>query len=202
MKKNVHYLILEDMKKYIKNFNEDNYEESHDVTDSAVIKYVRKYYDKHLPIDLNAWFRVNIPKEKLPLASDLYQQVSFVREELCDLLNVDYEKNPPMVIFYIYSNGVKLPIYQLNLQEHGVEIVFGYDFYNWKVSVKSSTPLDFDIMDVFDASQTIYLLNPKEFPRDKIYGCYNQSNSQFTFAVRTSYELYTFLFLLRNYLCK
>ncbi len=47
------------MQKYIKDFKSDDYERSIDCTDPSVTAFARNYYDKHLPVDLTAWVRVN-----------------------------------------------------------------------------------------------------------------------------------------------
>ena len=65
MKKRVHYAELEDMQKYIENFNPNDYESCCEETDPSVIEYAKNYYDKHLPVDVNAWIRVNEPDKNL-----------------------------------------------------------------------------------------------------------------------------------------
>ncbi len=115
MKKQVHYSELEDMQKYIKDFNSDDYERSIDCTDPSVTAFARNYYDKHLPVDLTAWVRVNRPDEKLIYGKFLGDQVCFVRDTLCFLLFPTYEEwkdNQPLVISTHYSKSVKLPIFQ------------------------------------------------------------------------------------------
>lgn len=154
MKKQVHYSELEDMQKYIKDFNSDDYERSIDCTDPSVTAFARNYYDKHLPVDLTAWVRVNRPDEKLIYGKFLGDQVCFVRDT----------------------------------------------FYDWKISVKSEKPLDFDYMDLFDSKKVIPSIYCEGFPKDKVYGSYEQNPSQFTVEICSHYNVYTFIFLLKNYL--
>lgn len=203
MKKRVHYSQMDDMKKYIKGFKPDDYEQSGYRSDPSVIEYARAYYDKHLPVDVTAWVRVNEPDESLIYAKGLGDQVCFVRDALCELLRESYEEwrdNPPMVISTHYSKSVKLPVYQINLEKYGVEMVLRYNFYDWKVSIKSDKPLDFDCMGLFNPAQVIPSVYCEGFPEDKVYGSYEQSHSQFTIEIRSRYDLYTFIFLLKNYL--
>ena len=96
--------------------------------------------------------------------------------------------------------NVKLPVFQINLEEYGIEIVLRYNFYDWKISVKSDTPLDFDYMGLFNANQQFSDIYCQGFPKDKIYGSYDQNHSQFTIEISSTYNLYTFIFLLKNYL--
>ena len=203
MKKRVHYAELEDMQKYIEGFNPDDYESCGERTDPSVIAYARDYYDKHLPVDVTAWIRVNEPDENLIYAKDLGDQVCFVRDRLCQLLRSTYEElrdNPPLVISTHYSKSVKLPVFQINLEKYGIEMVLRYDFYDWQISVKSDKPLDFDYMGLFNPTEEISYLYCEGFPRDKVYGSYEQSHSQFTIEIGSHYDLYTFIFLLKNYL--
>ena len=203
MKKRVHYAELEDMQKYIEGFNPDDYESCGERTDPSVIAYARDYYDKHLPVDVTAWIRVNEPDENLIYAKGLGDQVCFVLDRLCQLLRSTYEEwrdNPPLVISTHYSKSVKLPVFQINLEKYGIEMVLRYNFYDWKISVKSDKPLDFDYMGLFNPTEEISYLYCEGFPRDKVYVSYEQSHSQFTIEIGSHYDLYTFIFLLKNYL--
>lgn len=202
MKKPVHHEFLKDMQKYIEGLNPDDYACS-DHTDPSVIEYVRDYYDKHLPVDVTAWVRVNQPDETLIYAKGLGKQVCFVRDTLCSLLRSTYQEwrdNPPMVISTHRSKSVKLPVFQIMLEKYGIEMVLRYNFYDWKISVKSDEPLDFDYMGLFNPTQEISYFYCEGFPKDKVYGSYEQSHSQFTIEIGSDYDLYTFFFLLKNYL--
>ena len=203
MKKRVHYSELEDMKKYIKGFNPDDYEGYWGSTDPSVTAFVRDYYDGHLPIDVTAWVSVNEPDEKLIYAEGLGEQVRFVRDILCELLMPSYEewrRNPPLVISTHYSKSVKLPVFQINLEKYGIEMILRYNFYDWKISVKSDKSLDFDYMGLFDPTKEVSYLCCEGFPKHKVYSSYEQSHSQFTIEIKSHYKLYTFVFLLSNYL--
>lgn len=203
MKKRVHYATLKDMQKYIEGFNPDDFESSFERTDPSVLAYARDYYDKHLPVDVTAWIRVNEPDENLIYAKGLEEQVCFVRDRLCRLLRATYEEwrdNPPLVISTHYSKSVKLPVFQINLEKYGIEMVLRYNFYDWKISVKSEKPLDFDYMGLFNPTVDIPYLYCQGFPKDKVYGSYEQSHSRFTIGICSHYDLYTFIFLLKNYL--
>lgn len=203
MKKRVQPYILEDMKKYVPGVSLKEYEICYGETDPDVINFLRSYYDEHLPVDVTAWVRVNKPNENLIFADGLEKQLCFVRDELCKLLystDKEQDKNPPMVISTHYSKSVRLPVYQINLKKYGVEIVFRHNFYDWKVSVKSDKPLEFDTMGIFSLTEEMPAVYCEGFPKDKVYGSYDNNHSQFTIELRDYYELYTFIFLLKNYL--
>ena len=203
MKKRVHYAELEDMQKYIEGFNPDDYEICYENTDPSVVEFVRDYYDKHLPVDVTAWMQVNEPDKNLIYAKGLGNQVWFVRGTICQLLRSTYEEwrdNPPLVISTHYSKSVKLPVFQINLEKYGIEMVLRNNFYDWKISVKSDKPLDFDYMGIFNPTEEIESVYCEGFPKDKVYGSYEQSHSQFTIEIGSDYDLYTFIFLLKNYL--
>lgn len=203
MKKQVHNYILRDMKKYVKGLNPKEYEVCWEETDPNVIKFLRAYYDEHLPVDVNAWTRVNAPDEFLIYPSALGELASFVCDKICRLLystDKERENNLPMVISTHYSESVKLPIYQINLEKYGIEMVLRYNFYDWKISIKSDKPLDFDCMGIFNLTEEIPAIYCEGFPKDKVYGSYENNHSQFTIEIRNHYDLYTFIFLLKNYL--
>lgn len=204
MKKLVHYAILEDMKKYIKGFSSQDYDISYmGNSDPSVIEYARNYYASHLPVDITAWIRVNKPDDKLIYKDGLGQQVCFVRDTLGNLLFTDYaekEINPIMVISTHTSKSVLLPVYQIKIPKHGIEMILRYNFYDWKISIASNKPIECDFMGLFDTKQRIPAIYCEGFPENKVYGSYSENHSKFTFALNTEYNLYTFMFLLNKYL--
>ena len=192
----VHYALYEDMKKYVSyippNFVRDNHH-----TDKIALDFLRAYYNRHLPVDVTAWMRVNIPDENSLYAKEFLEQVDFIRNHIDDLIN-DQNDNLPMVISTYRVKSVKLPVYCISNEEYGVEIVLKNNFYDWKVSVKSEKPIFFDFKDLFDISKTIYPYNCDGFPTDKVYECYNKNQSRFTFSIISEYDLYTVIYLIRK----
>jgi hypothetical protein len=204
MKRKVYYAILEDMKKYVKDFNPDDYEKDLNYTDADVLSYLQDYYDKNLPVDVTAWIRVNEPRETLLYRKAQGEQVCFVRDVISDrLVFADMgwdEHDEPMVISHHYSKSVKLPVFQITREDLGIEFVLRCNIYDWKISVKSEKPLDFDFMGLFDSKEVVNSYCCEGFPKDKIYGSYEQNHSQFTIKIGSEYNVYAFFFLLRNYL--
>ena len=207
MKKRVSYVLLEDMQKYIKGINVDDYEPCYDskLTDPSIIEYVRRYYDDNLPVDLTAWQRVNQPDENLRYANQMWEQVAFVSSTLCQLWHPGYEyweNNPVMVISTHTSKSVRLPVYQINLVGYEMEIVLRNNFHNWKVSINCphDSLQDFNYMNLIKPARVIPSHLCEGFPKDKVYGSYRQNHSKFTVEIDSTYNLYTFMYLLKNYL--
>ena len=194
MKRKVHYAILKDMQKYVKDFNPDDYEKSLSDTDEAVLLYLRDYYDKNLPVDVTAWRRVNEPRQTLIYRTAQSEQVCFVRDVLSDRLVFENsgwdEHDEPMVISHHYSKSVKLPVFQITREDLGIEFVLRCNIYDWKISVKSKEPLNFDFMGLFDPKKVIDSVYCEGFPKDKIYGSYEQNNSQFTIEIGSEYNVH------------
>lgn len=160
MKEKVHYTILEDMKKYLKDFNPDDYECDSNETDSSVILYLQDYYDKNVSVDVTAWARVNKPRETLIYKDAQSEQICFVRDVLSDrLVFADLawdEHEEPLVISHHYSKSVKLPVFQITRKDFGIEFVLRCNIYDWKISVKSEKPLNFDFMGLFDPKKSYW----------------------------------------------
>ena len=203
MKKKVYYSILEDMKKYLKDFNPDDYEKDLSETDFSVMCYLQEYYDKNI-VDVTAWAKVNRPRETLIYKKEQENQICFVRDILSDrLIFADMawdEHDEPMVISHHYSKSVKLPVFQIIREDLGLEFVLRCNIYDWKISVKSEKPLNYDFMGLFDPKKVINGRFCEGFPEDKVYGSYEQNHSQFTIEIGSEYNVYAFFFLLRNYL--
>ena len=122
-------------------------------------------------------------------------------DENDELWNYDPDSLQPMVISTHVSKSVKFPVYQIELKEYGIEIILRNNVYDWKVSIKSKKPLDFDYMGLFDPTKVINPIYCEGFPKDKVYGSYEQNHAEFTFEMGSDYyKLYTFFFLLKNYL--
>lgn len=202
MKRIVSWAILEDIQKYAKNlFSPNELEEDGANTDPYIIKRLQDYYKKHLPIDIIAWARVNEPDNSLLYKNSFYEQINFVQDILSRILLPsydEYEKSPVMIISTHVSKSVTLPVYQFKLEKYGLEITLRNNFYDWKVSINSQIPIEFDPMGLIDKNKTISFC--EGFPTGKLYGSYNSNHSQFTFEIRTNYDLYTYFYLLNNYI--
>ena len=127
MKRKVHYAILEDMEKYLADFNPKDYESTTNETDDYVIEMMKKYYDTHLPVDLTAWKRVHDVPETRIWRNQFYNQMHFIESIIPELISISYEdfkNNKVMVISTHRSKSIDLPVYQIDLEKYGVEFSF------------------------------------------------------------------------------
>lgn len=209
-----YYYILDDMEKYFPNFNRDEYE---DKTYEELCDICRPHY-KTIPVDVMAWIRVNNPDEKLLYKGSLSRQIRLVRDSIYapiffnkehpELVGIDndqsykiYNNFQPMVISTHISKSVLLPVMELDLKSVGVKIVLRDNMYNWNVSVESEKDIDCDFKDVFSDYDYHYCYC-EGFPKDRIYGMYQNNHKKFTICINDDYRLFTFMWLLADYLYK
>lgn len=151
----VNNFIMDDMKKYIPGLNPEDYEVTTGYTSPNVVAYARNYYDRHLPVDFEAWNRVNDPDENL-VYGNLYKDYHIISDTISTIIFPDHEEwenNKPMVVFVIPSlsgdYGRKIPTIRLNLKECGGYILFSYNAAFWIITIVSTKPLDFVVPELF-----------------------------------------------------
>lgn len=153
-----------------------------------------------LPVDTVEWLQVNKPND-LFYEQLLRKQIIFVHDTLTSLMSTGESWNSILVISTHLESQIVLPVYQLTLEEYGIEMVLSSDLFDhWAVSLHSNRPLELDCMGLFNPIALVSVSSCKGFPENKVYGCYADCHQQFTFTVESNYELYTFIFLLKNYL--
>ena len=211
---NENYYILYDMEKYFPNFNRKEYE---DKSEEELIGICRKYYREHLPVDVTAWIRVNQPDKKLLFKDGCGKQVCFIRDTICRNLFL-YEEYPeakggkwddeiykkikafqPKVISTHCSKSVILPVMEIDLKSVDVKLVLRYNFYDWNVTIESEKDIDCDFKGTFTDEDYRYCFC-QGFPKERIYGMYKENHKKFTCCITSDYELFTFMWLLREYL--
>ncbi len=204
MKKQVHYALLNDMRNFMPNFNADDYVSYVGDTDRTVVEEVREYYDKNLPIPLLPWLRVNIPDKNLTYSEKFKEQMFLVGRTIWKMIkSVDNETNgQPDVCGFHYSKSIKLPVFQIKLKKNNTTIWLRSDFHTWIVSVKSDKPIDCDFMDLFEPDVSISDIYFEGLNPDMVFGSYKDNHSKFSIEILSNYDLYTFFFLLKNYLNK
>lgn len=173
----------------------------YDETDPEILHTIQKYYDEHLPVDITKWIRVNEPSSTLLYRDGLGKQVVFVRDVLTDIFFDSYEEykaNPVKAISHHFSKSVKLPVFELDVSKLGLKIILRYNFYDWKVSIISQTPIDFEFEGLFDPNEEARFC--EGFPKEYILGPYSANNMTFTAEISNQYRLYTFLYLINRQL--
>lgn len=196
----ISYTELDDMAKYNTDFDRSLYE---GMEEAEVIPIFKKYYAEHLPIDLLTWIRVNKPNEEMIYRKSWSNQVVFVRDSLNEVFYStydDFKANPVMVINTHRSKSISLPVYEITLKKYGVRMILRNNFYDWKVSVISERDIDTDFMGLFKQDEEIHSVYCEGFEEEQVFGSYSKNKKQFTFEISGEHKIYTFMFLLNNYL--
>lgn len=163
---------------------------------------------------LNDWWSNNEPDENLIYKDGLREQCLFVRDTLMlnmfidiatdylkynvfsDELRAIFEYFVPYVIGTHRSKSVLLPVMEMDLSKIGLKIVLRYNFYDWCISVESENEINCDFMELVTNEKGYF----EGFPKDRIYDIYSsQNNKNFSVVLNNKYEVYVFMFLLRNY---
>lgn len=206
--------LMEDLKKYYPDFQ---YRDFENMSEEYFIQFARKYYRDHLPVDISTWIRVNHAEEKLIFKDSLIKQVCFMRDRIAQDLFLEpeykqlkrlkkihsgdseiFEKEfQPMVIGTHRSKSVLLPVTEINLKSVGVKIVMRNNIYDWCVSIESEKEIHCDFKGLITSEKGYF----EGFPTNRVYDNYSEKNRKnFSFCIQGYYELYTLLFLLKDYL--
>ena len=209
MDSNLCYALLDDMRQYVPESEIEVFKRSKKITNDfddfddieSLVIFLRNYYEKHLPVGVTAWARVNEPDSKLIYRDRLGAQIVFVRDDLGDILcdsSDEYMEFDPLVIATHKSKSVLLPIYQLNTWICGLELVIKYNFSDWAVSVKADKPIIITPGGLFNPSEKVPWYVTDGIPEDKVYSTYAENQQAFTFSVRSHYKLYTLVHLIKQ----
>ena len=195
----IHYSELSDMEKYNKDFIRSDFE---NMEENEARRKFKTWYAQHLPIDLLTWCRVNEPNDDMIYKKGYWNQIVFIRDTIMNMVCKDYEEyvnNPVLVINTHKSKSIVLPVYQINLFDSKIKIVLRYNFYDWKISIDSDIDINVDFMGLFKSDEKINSVYCEGFKKEQVYDSYSNNKKQFTFEISDIYELYTFMFLLKNY---
>lgn len=204
--------LLDDMEKYYPGFKREDYE---DYLAEQVMGVYRNYINKHLPFNSESWLLANKPDDGLIYKDGLKPQVRFVQHTIYrdlffdkECIGIDkysdeydeaYDNFTPLVISTHKSKSVLLPVFELNLESVGVKLVLRNNFYDWNVSVESEKEIFCDFKGLItEASYADCYC--QGFPKNRIYGQYEEDRKRFTVCLSDDYKLYTFMWILRDYL--
>lgn len=199
MKKNVTEKLFKNMKKYMPKSMLKQYQ-IHPVAISAgVIEFVKEYYNKNLPVTVEAWRQVN--------HFEIYDecidhQIEFIVKNLCYIfIKNERLRNERVTIIgtHIAMNEAIFPVFHLNLNEYNLEIVTSFNGFEWIASFKSKSELDFDYMNLINPSKKVTCDN-SHIPKEMIYASIKESNKEFTTQFESKYDFYTFCVLIKNIL--
>lgn len=155
---------------------------------------------KLLNVPLQEWANANVPAEELIWGNGYWQQIMFVRDKVLQLFCPSYEDYKKLaqdglrVISIHTSKSVLLPVYEIALPD-GTEFTLRYNFHDWKISVNSPTPVEYDFMDLFDPNEDIDSVYCEGFPSSRVYGSYANNTGEFTIALYDDYSVWTFFYL-------
>jgi hypothetical protein len=161
---------------------------------------------------LQEWFnnqRENTPDEMYYKKAS-WSQIMFARDKLCGLISAgieDYEKRRDVVtvISEHKSKSVRLPVYSFDRPDIGLRIIARDNFYDWKISVISDTPIIADFSGLFHTNPPIdpeYTGDPlhsvyfEGFPKELVFGYYETNQSKWSAEIGNDYELWAVLFLI------
>lgn len=166
--------------------------------------------------NIRDWLKNNKPADNLIYKDGLYDQCNFVENNLMQNLFLyvasDYDSDMefderckiiknfiPSVIGTHRSKSVLLPVMEMDLSKIGLKVVLRYNFYDWCISVESQKDIECDFMGLITDEKGYF----EGFPQDRIYEKYSEMNKKnFSLCIRDWYQVYTFMFLLRNFLTR
>lgn len=194
---------LDDMEKYNKNFKREHYEELEELAVKSMFRDY--YYDKNLPVDLLSWCRVNQPSDEMIYKKVYWTQIMFIRDTINNIFYKsykEYENNPVMVINTHTSKSIKLPVYEINIKKHNLKMILRHNFYDWKVSVISNKDISIDFMNLFNENDVINSVYCEGFKKEQVFDSFKNNKKEFTFEIDDNFKLFTFMYILNNYLNK
>lgn len=163
---------------------------------------------------LNDWWLNNEPDKNLIYKDGLKEQCLFVRDTLMTNMFIEiatdylkyeflsdeqsaiFESFVPYVIGTHRSKSVLLPVMEMDLSKIGLKIVLRYNFHDWCISVEAVDKIDCDFMGLITNQKGYF----EGFPKDRVYDNYSSHNNKnFSVVLNDKYDVYAFMFLLRNY---
>ncbi|MCK9567652.1 hypothetical protein M0R72_01720 [Candidatus Pacearchaeota archaeon] len=153
------------------------------------------------------------------------KQVHFIRDNIARLFwagisYYDIPRCPPpredcretaIVISEHTSKSVRLPVYSFERKDIWLRLTLRYNFYNWKLSVESQSPILADFSGLFfttppvEPEYTGNELHPvyfEGFPEDRIFGYYENDHCKFSAEIGSHEKLWTAIFLIMRDLGK
>ena len=161
---------------------------------------------------LQEWFNEQLAStnDELIYKGASGEQIMWVRDELSGLAfaGLPYERGRVRcwVISEHYSKSVRLPVYSIEREDIGLQLVLRGNFYNWKLSCMSRQPIRCDFDGLFyttppvEPDYTGDCLHPvyfEGFPPEHIFGYYAPSDGrQWSAEIGGKHALWTTVFLI------
>jgi hypothetical protein len=174
--------------------------------------WYRKWLEEHKETDL---LYVNRGRDGAYL-----EQVHFVRDIVSRLVlqGIPYDKLPTFEIefpeekqsvqyrlsAYVVgehtSKSVRLPVFMLEREDLGVRFIMRDNFHDWNVSIETSKDVPAEVLEGFGLDTTYCFF--QGFPAEYCFSSYNENKRQFSICVRSSYDLYTLIWLIMRWVIK
>lgn len=157
-------------------------------------------------MNLHEWVIKNGPFVDQQLGKEQRKQIIFIGDKIAMLFfdermnYFDLIRRVNVISTFIFKT-ITLPIYHLNFKDiFGIEFILSNNLHKWKVSVNSNFPVIVDFFGLIDIKKNLVRKTCEDFPDWAIYQPYDENNSLFTFECKDNYDLYTVMYILRNYL--
>lgn len=156
---------------------------------------------------LGEWLKANQPKDHMCWRQDALAQFAFVRDALAPIVCAGRDLisayGDVSVIAEHRSKSIVLPVY--HLRRDACDFYLRGNFYNWKLSVVSASPIEVDLSGLCHTTPPIepdYTGNPlnsvyfEGFPGEFVFGYYEQDKARWSAEFRDDQSLATALFLI------
>lgn len=161
-------------------------------------------------VPLPQWIEGNPVKDEMLWKGAAGHQIMFVRDSIVPVfgagLGYDQMKDAVSVISTHRSKSIELPVFQLERPDRDLRVVLRNNFYNWKVSILSDTPIQADFDGLFHTTPPVepdYTGDPlhpvyfEGFPQDLIFPYYSQTDGRrWSAEIQTDEALWTSMFLM------
>ena len=159
---------------------------------------------------LQEWISAQVVADDMLWKGGFGHQMQFIRDTLTGVFSVglEYEERQqtPMVISTHRSKSITLPVVEFSRPDMELRLVVRHNFYNWKLSVISGTPIEADFTGLFPITfptEPEYTGNPlssvyfEGFPEELVFGYYEPSDrKQWSAEIHGDYALWTTVYLI------
>jgi hypothetical protein len=155
----------------------------------------------HVP--LKNWIKANRCEVTMFEYNSYLMQINFFNSVIPGLFTTSYEASQEFlaaskVIGEHTSKSVNLPVVLFKLKPTTVMIVRN-NFMNWKISISGDEDINCDFMGLFDPNEQEKSVYCEGFHNKDVFGPYALSKKEFTLSLDSTYDFYTFLYILQNY---
>lgn len=166
-----------------------------DFTDEAVVREIRELYATLPRVKLEAWKRVNTPVKDVHRGARRWMnQVKFVDA----IASRIFGKEQVFVVATRPVEEVVLPVYRLDVEKYGLQLTFAGDFSEWEVAVSVEQGLgDFKLTGEFKKEEMAFVNFPEEV---RYKESFIENQHRFSIKLSSDYELYAFMYNLKNHL--